>query len=111
MTIFLWVLGGWYFLVICYFFYLAVMNLKRYRGDLGPLAKAFGYSGLALGLVLDLILTVVIGTVLFLAIPRDLTLTGRLKRHKAEGGWRGKIAEFICTKLLDQFDPSGSHCT
>ena len=105
----LWALGCLTFLVVCWFFYLAVMNLKVHVKELGPVAKVFGYYGLLLGLVLDLILTLVF-TLVFWSPPKELTLTGRLKRHRAEGGWRGTIAAYICDKLLNQFDPSGKHC-
>ena len=92
--------------------YLAVMNLARYRDRMHPVAKAHAYALLGFALAVDLVLTVVVGTLLFLDWPRELTLTARLKRYHAEaaGTWRDSVARWICQHLLDQFDPDGDHC-
>jgi len=101
----------WLFLPpIGWIMYLAVMNLRRYKDDLRPIEKVFGYPSLFLGYLLDLILTVTWGTLLFLDLPQEKTLTKRLKRYDALGsGWRYRLTRYIADNLLDRYDPSGRH--
>lgn len=93
-------------------FYLAVMSLDRARraGQLAPIAKVFGYPVLWVGLALDLFVNVTLCTLLFLELPREMTVTARLKRHNstAYGGWRQRLARWF-EPLLDPFDPTGNH--
>lgn len=98
---------------ITWIFYLAVMNLARARdnGTLSKVAYVFGLPVLYVGLFFDALVTIFVGTILFLDLPRELTLTGRLQRlSKKPDTWRGKLAIWICRNLLDTFDPSGDHC-
>jgi hypothetical protein len=92
-------------------FYLAVMNLQRVRdmGKLGTVAKVFGYPVLLVGYALDVLVNVTLMTVLFLEIPRETTVTARLKRHNRTGsGWRQRLAAWF-EPLIDPYDPSGDH--
>ncbi len=103
-----WVFFAFYILWILY---LAVMNLARVR-DLGQLSTAsyvLGYPVLVVGLILDFILNVFVMTILLLELPKETTITARLKRHNRDGGWRGKITQKIFEPILDPFDPSGDH--
>lgn len=107
-TIALWIVIAW----LLWVFYLAVMNLQRVdkMGKLGIVATGLGMPALIIGLVLDLVVNVVIMTILMLELPRELTVTARLKRHKRESkGWRLKVTEWLASELLDHFDPDGSH--
>jgi len=52
---------------------------------------------------------VFICTPLLLEFPRETTVTARLKRHAKEQGWRGAVARWVATHLLDAFDPDGRH--
>lgn len=94
-----------------YVFYCAVMNIKRVR-DMGKLTKlgmAFGYPTLIIGLVLDLLVNVFVMTLILLELPRELTVTARLKRHNREStGWRLAVVKFF-EPVLDPLDPSGDH--
>lgn len=93
-----------------YVFYCAVMNIKRVR-DMGKLTKlgmAFGYPTLIIGLVLDLLVNVFVMTLIMLELPRELTVTSRLKRHQASTGWRLAVVKFF-EPVLDPLDPSGDH--
>lgn len=110
-----WEALGWAF--ICAYatwvFYLAVMALMRARdaGMLSPVALVLAYPVVAVGLVLDFTLHVVVGTALFLDLPREWLLTQRLSRLiRKDDGWRGDLAAWLCAHLLDTFDPDGSHC-
>lgn len=96
-------------------FYLAVMHLKRARdhGMLSRPALYLGYPVLLVGYALDVFVQLVPATVIFLDLPRELTLTGRLKRYlntEPSGSWRESAAVWMCAHLLDQFDPDGRHC-
>lgn len=93
-------------------FYLAVMNLKRVKdaGKLGKVARILGTPVLLVGLVLDFVVNVVPFTLIFLELPRETTVTARLKRHKREStGWRLRRTDWFASELLDDFDPSGVH--
>lgn len=108
LTYILWAVLACYGL---YVFYCAVMNIKRVR-DMGKLTKlgmAFGYPTLVIGLVLDLLVNVFVMTLILLELPRELTVTSRLKRHHRESsGWRLSIVKFF-EPVLDPLDPTGDH--
>ena len=90
--------------------YLAVMNLKRVRdaGKLHPHALVLGLPVLVLGLVVDLFCNVLL-SIPMLELPREATVTARLKRHNAgPATWRKTIATWF-EPILDPFDPSGDH--
>jgi len=120
------------FILECYVLYLAVMNFKAQRHVLHWAVKVMAVIILAFGYVLDLILTMIIGTVIFLSLPKfsfkwrfsevawwkvwrwikikgEWTFTARLKRHRKAGGWRGKVATWICKEMLNPFTVGG-HC-
>lgn len=102
---------------LLYVFYAAVMNIKRVRdmGKLTLVGKVFGYPTLVIGLVLDLIVNTFLFTVLLFELPRELTVTSRLKRHHLESigdswlnKWRMSVVKFF-EPVLDPLDPSGDH--
>jgi len=96
---------------ILWVFYLAVMNLKRVKdaGLLSPLALTLGYPVLMLGWLLDCIINILVLTPLLFELPKELTVTARLKRHNnTSTGWRKAVAVWF-EPLLDPFDPSGNH--
>ncbi len=101
-----------YLFITLWTMYLAVMNLKRARdkGTLPNAAKCFGYPILIVGYVLDILFNLIVGTVLFLELPREFVFTSRLSRHLSSNGYKFKVAIWICKNLLDPFDPSGGHC-
>lgn len=101
-------LGVTYFL---YVFYCAVMNIKRVRdmGKLTTFGKVLGYPTLVIGLILDVLCNWFVMTVILLEIPREGTVTARLKRHnKTSTGWRLAVVKFF-EPVLDPIDPSGDH--
>jgi len=61
-----------------------------------------------IGYILDIAVNWFVMSVMLLELPKEFTVTKRLKRHKQKGGWRGKVAEWF-EPLLDPFDPSGNH--
>jgi hypothetical protein len=87
------------------------MNLKRVRdgGKLTTFGKVLGYPTLIIGLALDLAVNVLVMTPLMIELPRELTVTARLKRHHAiSTGWRLAVVKFF-EPVLDPLDPSGDH--
>lgn len=92
-------------------FYLAVMNLKRARdeGRLTKVAYVLGAPILYAGWALDIAVNCAVMTVILLELPRELTVTARLKRHANHYAWRGSIARWFALHLLDPYDPSGRH--
>jgi hypothetical protein len=94
-----------------YVFYAAVMNIKRVRdaGKLTWMGKVLGYPTLVIGLLLDLFVNLTLMTIVLLELPRELTVTSRLKRHHKEStGWRLAVVKFF-EPVLDPLDPSGDH--
>lgn len=101
-------LGAFYALWI---FYLAVMNLSRAKkaGQLSTTALVLGTPVLIAGYLLDCLVNVFVMTLVLLELPRELTVTARLKRHHKEStGWRLAIVLWF-EPILDPYDPSGDH--
>lgn len=97
---------------VTWILFLALMSLIRAR-EVGKLSKTAYYLGLpllAVGYALDIFLNVFLLSLLTLDLPREYTVSAHLSRLLDAGGWRSKIAFWICTNLLDTFDPSGQHC-
>ena len=109
----LWIVGGG-FLILWFLalFYFSVMNLKRVRdrGELTKFMYVIGMPMLWIGLVFDLLANVLVFSILFLELPREPLVTGRLKRHKYHStGWRHELALFW-EKHIDPFDDKpGGH--
>lgn len=93
--------------------YLTIMHLKTARdsGKLTPAAKIFAYPWAVLFLFMDVAFNLVVGTIIFLEPPREWLFTARVSRLNDGDDWRGKLATFLCTQLLDPFDPDGRHCS
>jgi hypothetical protein len=103
-----WALGITYAL---YVFYAAVMNIQRVRdmGKLTWMGYVLGYPTLFIGLFLDLLVNWFVMTFILLELPREFTVTSRLKRHNQNStGWRKAVVKFF-EPVLDPLDPSGDH--
>lgn len=93
--------------------YLCIMSLERARdaGTLSPVVTRIAELVLLVGYLCDFLLNVLVGTVLFLELPKEWLLSPRVARLKKTGtGYRQVVAAWICVNLLDPFDPSGCHC-
>lgn len=111
MSVLLWPVWAVLLLWALWLFFLAVMSLKRAKdaGLLTTTAKVFGYPVLFAGLLLDFLANTFVLTVLLCELPREGTVTSRLKRHnRTSTGWRKAVAAWA-EPLLDPFDPSGDH--
>lgn len=92
--------------------FLAVMNLGQAKAE-GKL-KGFnlyaGYTVLAVGLLVDLVVQVLVASILWLEFPRELTVSERVARLCKHGsGWRQRLALWFRAVLLAPFDRSGGH--
>jgi hypothetical protein len=93
--------------------YLVVMGAYR-----AHLSKRLSLTALFLlmpfvliGALVDILSNLLIAPVLFLDLPKELLVTTRLTRYRnTDIGWRNKVANYICSNLLDVFDPRGTHC-
>lgn len=47
---------------------------------------------------------------IFAELPKQWTVSERLKRHIKDPCYRGKISRWLCANLLNPFDPTGNHC-
>lgn len=99
-------------LVLTWAFYVAAINLLPKLPTLKPIVRVHATAVVLVAVLLDTVLHLVLGTVLFLDPPRELLLTARLKRYKtgSAGKLRCKAATWICAHLLNPFDPNGNHC-
>jgi len=92
--------------------YVIVMGLKRVKeaGKLTRAMEVFGWPRAITGIVLDVYVNFFFCPVVFLDMPEEWTVSGRLTRYFNEGdGWRHKAACWLLSDLLDAFDPSGLH--
>jgi hypothetical protein len=95
-------------------FYVAVMHFKMVR-DSGVLdtlnwsSRAIAYLTLYVGLVLDALLNIIVMTVVFLELPKEILTTSRIRRHKfGSQGLRKRVAIWFCRNYLTPFDKN--HC-
>lgn len=97
---------------VTWVYYLAAMNLKRNQPKLTPTAKVMAYPVIIVGVTIDWVFNVTVGSLLFLEPPMEWKelFSGRCERHLHEQDWQGKQARFWCRNLLDPFDPDGQHC-
>lgn len=100
------------FLWAFWYAYILVMGLYRafLAKRLTPLTTALGLPALIVGGAMDVFCNLTIAIVVFRDPPQEWLVTARLKRYQEEGGWRQKWADWICTNLLDPFDPNNNHC-
>ena len=97
--------------------YLYVIIMGLYRAHLDKKLTRFTYAlalpSLIVGYTLDWLANWLIASFIFAELPDDPLelVTDRLQRYmRGTSGWRQRRATWICTHLLDYFDPRGSHC-
>lgn len=93
--------------------YLAVMSLARAQsaGQLTTLTYRMGMYTLFKGLILDFVVNVFVMTFILWELPREMTVTARLKRHNQKSplnSWGKRVAMWF-EPVLDPFDPKGDH--
>ena len=93
--------------------YVAMMNVKGVTLDdhLPWQAKLLVYPTIVVFDIVEFIANVFACTILFLDLPKEITVSDRLRRYAADPekyGWRLVIVNFI-KPMLDPFDPTGPH--
>lgn len=92
--------------------YLASTHLDKIRvqGQLSPRARQLGTLVLGITAVIDVYANLTSATLWFLDLPRDATVTQRLKRYlRGPYTWRARIADDLGWDLLNVFDRTGNH--
>lgn len=90
-----------------------MMNVDRSM-EISPLpwqAKLIVYPTLGIFNVIEFIANVVVCTLIFIDLPREITVSDRLRRYYTmpdKYGWRLNIVNFI-KPMLDPFDHKGPH--
>lgn len=108
---------GWSLAYLYAFWLLYVLIMGFYRAWLSkrltPVALVLASPALVIGYVVDLLANWTLATLLFWQWPtRPLELvTDRLTRYiSTPSGWRTAPAQWVCSNLLDYFDPHDRHC-
>lgn len=115
MTSALWAIAGTLiFLWVFWALYVLVMGIYRahLKKQLRGLTFIMSVPLVAIGLAVDVFAQYTLACIFFLDLPRrgEHLVTARLQRYSAGSGWRKIKADWVCTHLLDVFDPHGDHC-
>ena len=113
LTVLLYGLFAAYLLWGLFLISMTLLRAKR-DGRLSNTARLLGGPYHYGALLLDIVLNWTFFSALVLDLPRELTITKhlcRLKCTKGTAAWRMTICTWMCTRLLDPFDPDGIHCT
>ena len=99
---------------ILWVFYLAVMKLSPFykAGKLTGSVLVYAKIVLYVGYLMDFYCNVVTFTIRTFDLPRELTVTARLKRYRRAGREASpRLFDFAESyrPMLDPFDPSGKH--
>lgn len=104
---------GYLFLDLYVFFILYVASMAMIRAHaenkLNGLLWVLCVPFVAFSWVVDVIHNLTLFTILFVELPRELTVTERLKRHVTQHTFRGKFARWMGSTLLNAFDHTGDH--
>jgi len=84
------------------------LRLAKNENKLTGASKFFGYQILFVGLIVDVAFNWIIGTIVFLEVPKETLFTGRCERWLYDRTWRGAVARWFCSQLLNPFDKD--HC-
>lgn len=112
-----WAVGIYAFLSFVYLWYLAVtrlnLALKQTPEVVTLPVKILAYPWLIVGLLCDVVLGLVGGSIIFLQLPslNRVLFTAVLSYNANFGrGYRKNLARFFCRELLDRFDFNNRHC-
>lgn len=110
IVISLTVLWGTFFTF--YVLYLATINLWGNRHEVSVWVLVFAWPLLLSMLVVDTTMNWTFFTIIMLDFPREFMVTQRMTRYRRQGlmNWRKQFATYLCTRLLNPFDPTKDHC-
>lgn len=92
--------------------FLAIMNLNEAKNSntLPAPIRGLAYVTLYIGLLVDFLIQIGPATILWLELPRELTVSARVARLVRSGhGYRHDLAIWFRDNLLKPFDRSGGH--
>lgn len=103
---------GLFSLWVLWVLFLAIMNLNEAKisNTLPTPIRGLAYATLYIGLLVDFLVQVTVATVMWLELPREFTVSGRVARLIKSGqGYRYDLAIWFRDNLLKPFDRSGGH--
>lgn len=103
--------GLWTGLLVFYILYLAAINIYAHWNELTLNAKVITAPIVAVMLAVDCFFQQTLFIAIFLDLSQEWLVTQRLQRYRnMPSGWRLELATWICTNMLNPFDPSRKHC-
>lgn len=112
MDIIMYIAAGLLSFWVLWVLFLAVMNLQEAK-DSNTLPRPIlipAYITLWVGLIVDLFVQLTFATIIWLELPRELTVSGRVARLiESGGGYRKNLAIWFRNNMLKPFDRSGGH--
>jgi hypothetical protein len=105
LMIYLWVFWGLFVLVMG----LYRVHLKK---KLVGVRFVLAFPWLVVGFIVDVLANLFIAPFFFVELPKEWLVTRRLSRWKRtrKNTRQKRMAVYVCENLLDEFDPTGSHC-
>lgn len=95
--------------LIFWLIFVNVMIAKDNRENIPKIFHPFLILFAVFGLVYDVVFNLILGTIIFLELPKEWTLTHRMQRLLlTDDTYRFKLALFVCRKLVEPWDPD--HC-
>lgn len=104
----LWILLDLYVFFIMYVSSMGMIRAHK-EGKLNAVLWALCSPFVAVSWIVDVIHNLTLFTLLYLELPRELTVTDRLKRHVTQHTFRGKLSRWIAETILNPFDHTGNH--
>lgn len=98
-------------LYIFFWLYVASMGVLRAKeeGKLNTILWGMSVPFIAFALAWDIINNVFVFSIIFWQLPREWTVTARLKKHVSKNTRRGRLARWFGWELLNAFDLTGNH--
>jgi len=98
-------------LYVFFILYVASMAMIRAHAEekLNGVLWVLCVPFVAFALAVDILHNLTLFSLIFWEVPKELTVTDRLKRHIDEKYWRGGLARWMATTLLNSFDHTGNH--
>jgi len=90
--------------------FINIMAWKHNKDMISWWVLPFLYPIVVLGYLVDVYFNIVFGTVVFLELPKQLTLSERMREilKRPDRDYKFKISKFICRYLVEPHDPN--HC-
>lgn len=98
-------LGSFGSLFLLWLLWIVVAGLSRASQErrLSPLITHVGVAVAAFGLAYDALCNVLICSFIFFDLPREATLSQRLRRLVTSTGWRSRLAIWFAVNLINPF--------